>query len=899
MLKAFQPEEQNLDGAFSIEASAGTGKTHSITILWLRLLLEKGLPIESILISTFTRAATAELQDRLLGVLRKAKSSCEKMMAGCQPENVIDEIVLSVLKDPGRNMPKELHRALSDFDLAPIYTIHGVCQTLLSRLTLEMGGDPELNLRENDDELREILVEDLLMGETEAYDLKRVASIAKTVAAERGVDEKRVGYPPNPKVTKAEYEASRLFFQNMDFEEIGSHIEARSIGKSQRVFSSFADGVVSESLSEGVNNMLLEKFPEVIPNIKNVMTYQREILPTFTRRLIRAVRHDLQDRKREIGVRCFDDILIELREAIRSEGSDGPIGREVRKRYRAVIIDECQDNDGVQIEVFAKLFLSDDQGKTREPTQSMLVIGDPKQSIYRFRGSDLSSYGVLTQMMEKAPEMKTNWRSDRKLVEAMNQLFEGQESFPCSEKGQEIRYIEVESQADSRIRDPKSEEAILTIWSDKNDRNQAVEELASSFALECERLLSGEVEIVDRHDEKERWRPVRASDIAILAADHAHLSTMRKAIQKRGIPCQQSGRGLGKVIDSEEAMDVLMWLEALDAVMKGSGRQMTRMISLAATPLCGLSSGQCLKLAESPELQADMMMKLKKEAEALQREGPLPVLVRKISSSEHLQWNLSLRDGERRFTNWRQLGVTLQDEWATGLISPGQLASRLARRMATGNDNEEMMRLETDLEAVQLVTIHSSKGLEYPIVFCPTPWHLRSQQSRKNKTQVAVVRHAEGSYLDAGSESFASMVETQLRQEDEELDRLLYVSLTRPRHRLYMGMAPVTCKIASHQNGAERSPIARLMKLGGDFSKWEKNLPWPIVDFPEEEAVYQPPSDEEEDVVFQGLPEVDPWRGPVFRTSSYSSLSGGMSTHRTTMKCCLNRLNRSVLTRDV
>ena len=875
MMTEFNPEEQTLVGAHSIEASAGTGKTYSITILWLRMLLEEGLSIDQILISTFTKAATAELQERLLAALREAKAAVQRLKGEGEGEadNMVEGVVARAIKG-GVDVEFLLDKALSNFDLAPIFTIHGFCQTLLSRMALEMGGDPDLELVENDDEFRKTLVEDLMMMERNhaPFDMKKAHQIAKVIAEEMGVEHKNLHMPPEPNVTKKDYiQAMKSLTEELPVDDILENINAGSRNKTRRILSGLCEGVMTETFSANVVETISSNYPTVWKNILIIRDYPTGLRNAFVRNLVHNVRNDLQRKKVEAGVRCFNDILIDLRNAIRAEGENGPIGKSVRNRYQAVIIDECQDSDGVQIEVFKKLFLSDDD--VNKAQRSLIVIGDPKQSIYRFRGADLASYCELTDSMREAPEMRTNHRSDPSLVRAINDLYKGKEQFA----GERIKYVAVSAAKEDRIVDKKRPKPAYTIWSDLPRKNPALSDICAQFAREANRILNGRVQIKDR--ESDKMRPVEANDIAVLAESHSTLSVVRRALQRAGVPCQQSGRGLGKVIESEEANDLQIWLEALDAVSTGSGRQMSKIQTFAASPLHGLGAKSCLELSESPEQQSQLITELKKEAKAFLHEGPLPVLTRRISQIENLTRNLGFKDGERRITNWRHLATTLQSDWMSGLRSLGPLSAKMGRRISTQSENEEMMRLETDLPAVQLVTLHGSKGLEYPIVFCPSLWAMKSQSFRKSNTQVAVLRKTDGSLLDTGSEDFEARRDDMLMQEDEELDRLLYVALTRPRHRLYIGMAPVESGKGNHQNGAERSSIAKLMRIQElEFSEWKEEVSkfWPILEMTPSEKRSEDLSSSGSKSILHRPPEVDPWKNPlIYRTSSYSSLSAG------------------------
>ena len=189
----FDPRTQALSGTTSIEASAGTGKTYSITLLWLRLLIERGLRVDQILVSTFTQAATAELRERLLASLRRAVAATQVIAEGQTPDEGDEARVVSgwlhseakpSLESPA-SLTRRLTESLSAFDLAPIQTIHGFCQSLLGRHSLELACDPDLRLQEGCDTLVEQITDDYLMesSDLQAPEVATLRRLAKTLQA--------------------------------------------------------------------------------------------------------------------------------------------------------------------------------------------------------------------------------------------------------------------------------------------------------------------------------------------------------------------------------------------------------------------------------------------------------------------------------------------------------------------------------------------------------------------------------------------------------------------------------------------------------------------------------------------------------------------------------------------
>ena len=809
----FDPLTQELKGAHSVEASAGTGKTYLITLLWLRLLVENELRVDQILVGTFTKAATAELRERLLLSLRRALEAARSIAAQVPPTDSIETRILlqATVNQPGLAVAQveRLTRALSGFDLAPISTLHGFCQSLISRHALELGCDPSLTLVENCDEILGEITGDTLMelSDTMKPDIKSLQQVARAL-------QKR----PTARLLSMEKTSAELDKKLAELKEeiaaIGPDLARKIVNKAIR------DAVTGKlekliktgewiDLSDPQKKILPPNFTTLWAQFDTV-SRQRQHLPENT--LALRIQTCLPERKNQSGVRSFDDILITVQKALADQTSEGRLAKAVRRRLRAAIIDESQDSDTVQIEVFQRLFI-------HPSTVSFLVIGDPKQSIYRFRGADLASYKRLARATQSTPQLTINYRSDGPLVDALNQLYGPNFLFPDSlVDDQPIAYIPVTAREPlQRIFDPKITSSVLLHWSSESDREFAKLRIASWVAEEIARLLRDDVAIEDRHSGNQRR--ITYGDIAVLASGHRDLRLIRRQLTRLGIPCQSSGSGLGSVFDSNEARDLVSWLEVLSA-LKQKGELLGKFSAFLGTPLGAMSSPEILLFQADLGKQASLCDQFQKTLLEFNRAGPLTPLLRQLTLETIFKLNLSYAEGERRFTNWRQLGTLLQSQFERGLKSPESLAAWLTAQIAllpesTDDEASEstLMRLETDSAAVQLTTIHGSKGLEYPVVFCPFLWDVRSRKHRSS-ARLAEARVADNWIIDVGSPDFEQNLTTAFLQEDEEEHRKLYVALTRARHRLYLGIAPVKESASGHKNSASVSALVSLPGLG-------------------------------------------------------------------------------------
>ncbi len=857
--RTFDATSQPLRGVHVIEASAGTGKTHSITLLWLRLLVERQLRVDQILVTTFTRAAAAELRDRLLASLRRALAAVRHQGHPDEPEA---EIMLRAQElQPSEQLEARLQRALSSFDLAPVHTIHGFCESLINRHALELGCDPDLSLVDDASPILRELVDDRLMRDAARTLLDptlalRVASVAAANPLAVLLE------PVSPEWVT---ERSRQLILPM-VDRVGTlAIPSRSLSSIQRKLLELIESGKWEAFRPPQKEYLGPLMGELSSRIKAVRDLHRALGAARLAPIARAVQKEYRARKAAARLRTFDDILLTVHRGL-STSEDGSLERSVRERYRAAIVDECQDCDTIQIEVFRLLF---------SHTDSFLVIGDPKQSIYRFRGADLQSYQLLAEGTQSAGELTTNYRSDAALVDALNRLYAPHPEFHGPSGEAPYRYVEVSAAAPpSRINDARAIGPLFLLYSDAGERHLAKRELARQLAVEFRRLLDERVTIVDRFTNRER--PLVASDLAVLATSHADLGIVRRALVGQDIPCEQVGASLGSVYLSDEALDISTWFAAVQALTERT-EPLAAMLAFAACPLIGMAPDELVRFRQDEALQIALAESLLSDFERLPFIGPLPLLRRYWDDPQGIGARLGGRDGERRMANWRQLGCLLQAEWAAGRAGWNELSQWLDRRRADppGEGAGALMKLETDRPAAQLATVFAAKGLEYPVVGCPFLWHRRSHQPRSQGV-AAVLRTEAGIVLDVGSPDFVAHCDRVQALDDDEQERILYVALTRARHRVYLGLAPVEAS-RGHDNAARDSVLVRLLGLDQTPSdQWPRLSPIsPLRLRPQATPVARDGQDAAAPMQLAKPLEIELHRGPLLRCTSYSALTRG------------------------
>ncbi|MHB8689678.1 MAG: UvrD-helicase domain-containing protein [Solirubrobacteraceae bacterium] len=521
-------------------------------------------------------------------------------------------------------------------------------------------------------------------------------------------------------------------------------------------------------------------------------------------RLAQAARDEFERRKRASAVMTFDDLLTRLNAALEGPGGDVTAAR-LRQRYDVVLVDEFQDTDPVQWEIM-RLAFGHDQG-------TLVLIADPKQAIYAFRGADVYSYLAAAHAAGSRATLRINWRSDQGLLDAYDALFEG------TRLGHEgIAYRTVKAAppgASPRLLGGAGGSAstplrLRIVRRDSVEQTQygyavkgsARAHIARDVAEQVVELLSSGASI-ERRSESGELRdsaPVRPGDIAVLVPTNRQAAQIRTALEQAGVPAVINGAG--SVFETEPAGDWLRLLEALER--PGSA---ARAHSAALTCFVGWSAEQ-LAMASEEELEG-VHQRLHDWARVLRSSG-VAALLELIAARERLPARvLSESDGERRLTDLRHLGQLLHAEAQAEQLGTTALTAWLRRRIAeasedTGNELRSR-RLESDSEAVQVLTIHRSKGLEFGIVMLPFLWEPGYIPDGANPVFFHDPDAGDVLTIDValeGQEYDRHRSQHVIERRGEDL-RLAYVALTRARHQAIVWWA------GSYD--ARDSPLGRLL----------------------------------------------------------------------------------------
>jgi exodeoxyribonuclease V beta subunit len=497
---------------------------------------------------------------------------------------------------------------------------------------------------------------------------------------------------------------------------------------------------------------------------------EQSTLPAMRARLADAVRRELDRRKQRAGVITYDDLLTHLDRTLARPGGN-EVARRLQHRFAVVLVDEFQDTDPVQWNIMRRAF----GGGT------LVLIGDPKQAIYAFRGADVYAYLDAARQATTQATLEVNWRSDQGLIDAYDALFGGTKlghegivyrQVRATEANQQARLSGAPENAPLRIRVAhRDEPGIGTTPRGYALTTPAREYIAKDVAADLVRLLNSGA-LVD-------GKPVEPSHVAVLVQTNRAAAQVRDALGDAGVPAVINGAG--SVFATPQARE---WLRLLEAIERPTSPP--RAHAAAFTPFLGWSAARIAGAAE--EDWEAVHRRLHDWARVL-RAGGVASLSETITLAEGLPERvLAAADGERRLTDLRHVGQLLHAAATTEQLGTTALVAWLRRRIAEADqdtsDEDRSRRLESDAQAVQVLTVHRSKGLEFGIVYYPQLW-----EPGYIPTGLPVAYHdpdaGDRRTIDVGLEGpdFERHKQQHLVEERGEDLRLAYVALTRAKHQ--------------------------------------------------------------------------------------------------------------------
>lgn len=786
-MKPFDVKNIILQDKNLIEASAGTGKTFSIGILTLRLILEKEILIEEILMVTFTNSAVAELEIRTRNFLKSALFS---ISANSEVDSTIKFIIERAVKNLGKEKVKELlSNAILFLDETSIYTIHGFCQLTLSEFAFETKQLFNAELVENQTSIIEKAVNEFWRNEITTLDL----SIIELLKEKKFSREMLVDFANNIfngkklsigntidrnnilseiKRYKSEIEINEKQLEDVINENWETIIHVK-IHKGTNIFRSIAKGqqffkeAVLISYNKDKLPKAFENLPFLISPIDSILdakntfnNYKLDVFIDFLSRSENFLRTEVEQKKNRNQVLSFSDLINKLHTSLVVDTNE-ILKQKLCGKYKAVFIDEFQDTDHLQYEIFHKAFVE-------ECDSIVFFIGDPKQSIYAWRGADLKTYvKAQKDVGDNKFTMTSNFRSTPKLISAMNDFFKSGQSCIsdistnsdpfCSE---EIKYENVDSGNTSlgvlanKIGESTSFDII----------NHPEEEKKKDYLFEA----AGR-EIIDllsnHYLEKDGIKIiVKPKNICVLVRGNSETKIMKNILSQYSIPAIIIDDT--KIMDTGEARDLFYILYAIE---KLDSRSISRALLNSFTNY-GISDIERIDLDYHKQIFLELQ-------DIWEKSGVYSVILNFISKYNVRELLLSGNNprGNRTYSNLMQLAEILNEKEFNNSFSSENLLDWFQKsREGLESMNSYEQRIESDGDAVEIMTIHKSKGLSFDIVILPDI-NLKTQNS--NKHDSITYLNDDGFYVSYHKTD--DELEMYNFQSEQENRRLLYVAITR------------------------------------------------------------------------------------------------------------------------
>ena len=741
-----------------IEASAGTGKTFSIERIVVRLLCDIAEPSftpQKLLVVTFTKAATAELNRRLKATLSSAYDHLSKaleILEGANKNASLDnetDAVTRALNALGEfkffknteevslermtKIHQRASEALRQFDQATITTIHGFCQRMLERHPLSGLTPTQVECIDRDDELRE-----------------QAVYAAKTARLSS---------------TKPLTEACR-----------------------KAIFNQPLEGLLAEVMRHPeIDDTQLTTLPEGLEIANQDVALEiAQVLADARRRLIEA--------KKAAGVRTQNDLLFEMREAVKKPA----FAAAVREAYRAVLIDEFQDTDQCQFEIFDTLFMSGvDQANDHEH-RSLVFVGDPKQAIYRFRGADIEAYRRAKKAVAHTYQLNKNWRTTKKLIDILNTIFK-----PCGTQiGTEDRFT-LERYTDVEAADVSETHAYPLRNQDGTEQSVLTIQIGNEKWKQDDRIQSMKADILKRlaNDQiktKEGLRALKPSDIAILVHKNADIQAINDCF---GRDLLTTGSQKVSIYATQAARDTLSLLHAL-----AQPHNEKRFIAAMTCLLTGMCLAELVPDPKNPKAaynkRTQGRLLLQTFMQQLESDGFLFAFERFLDNRDYVTRMRSDAHGQLNLSALRVISQRLDADWRRTHSIEVMAAHLSAAMNETDGDEpkeEDLVPPFDEGDAVTVLTMHKSKGLEFPVVYIPFI-DRQFYQCKINSIplKLLIEKHPEqiarwlGTTLTEADldDNIREVMHQENRDTLEEAMRLLYVAMTRAKCKLILGLSP-------------------------------------------------------------------------------------------------------------
>ena len=812
-----------LTGLQLIEASAGTGKTYTIANLYLRHVVE-GRTVGELLVVTFTKAATDELRGRIRARLfetldcldRHRRSEDAFLLALTERIRAQGQTALAV---------KRLRLAVRAMDESAIFTIHSFCQRALTELAFNSGQQFQMEVLTDDRALWDQAVADWWRRTGYPLDparLRLFSASLKDLPAFRELLAPLLGAQPRrliPEVGPLADVLDRFDALRPELGKLAERwrrererltavlLESPALSRGQK--SPYCPGTLTPALSIlddyfasdaqrpppdafaalTADSVAKHKLKKADPRLddpffvdcgeawRTLVRLKRDLRAAALAEAADFARAQVREAKQQAQTLSFDDLLTEMHRALL--GPNGAtLADALRQQFPVAMIDEFQDTDPVQYGIFRQLYLG-------RPELGLIMIGDPKQAIYSFRGGDIFTYMQAKSDLGdngRLYTLTTNWRSTPGIVNAVNRLF-GRRARDAFVYGDTIPFeaVAAADRTHRRLCESGAPLPALTLWTLPEARTAQGEPKALSkedardlchaaVANEIARLIAGARAGRTRLGD----RPLEPKDIAVLVRTSYEAKELRDALAGRGVNAVSVARE--GVFESAEAAALETLLQA---VLNPRDRDLARLA--LTSPLLGHAYAEVERISQGENDWATWTDRLLQLHQTWQRRGFMPMFQQLLRTLEIPRALSRTALAERRLTNLLHLGELIQQASKAHAGMDALLAWYRQQRTASASEEAEL-RLESDEALVQIVTIHASKGLEYPVVFVPYLWGCKPRTLDGlldfHRDRVAC--------LDAGSDDIQSHLMLAEQERLAEDVRLAYVALTRAESALYL-----------------------------------------------------------------------------------------------------------------
>ncbi|MBT5436633.1 MAG: exodeoxyribonuclease V subunit beta [Methylococcales bacterium] len=851
-----------LPGINLIEANAGTGKTYTIAMLFLRFIVEHGFLIDQLLVVTFTHAAAAELKERIRLRLSEIYHCISVEKTGLddttsqwlQGLELEESVVLQRLKT-----------ALLDLDQSAVFTIHGFCYKTLQEFAVESKQLFELDLIGDSRSIRQQLADDFwrqtiypLAPHEGAILTAQYDNPTALLASINGVGGGVTVYPETQSLTacltqvraakdelKCQFElylhtlseavTQPFFKKTFQAQFLSSHKAIQQWLTTERLtFPLEALNTLSyQGVLEGLNGQKfrttktqigLDRKIDYVADLGIHFGAVEKVIETSEfahitlRGLLLAYIRNKEDAVLEQIQSASFDCLIGRLANLMVQADGITLKKALQKRYQVALIDEFQDTDQQQWTIFSQLFAQE--------KHFLYLIGDPKQAIYKFRGADVFSYFNAAKLAHRQYTLTDNWRSSPRMVGAVNTIFESQDNVFLLNG---LSYQSCQTALSDVANCFKSGGHRLpgmVLWQLGCNAENSSGFLKSTNA-QMQISVAVVNEIIDLLTPGNAFEKsieglttaIAPKDIAILVRSNAQAIDYQNLLREVGVPSVLNSAK--SVFETTEANEFYLILQAI--AQPNNTVLLKQFLTVA---WLNVSAPELISIVENDGLLGQWSSRLSEYYLIWKKQGLL-AMTYKLLAIEEVACKLSSCSAfERKMSNIFQLAELVQTAETQENLNINGTLDWLQRSIADLKYSEqELLRLESDEQAINILTVHRSKGLEFSVVFCPVLWQHNQHVQKEN----SVIQCHENDLMvaDLGSSKFEDRKQLALQESFAEDVRLSYVAMTRAKLRCYIGWANVRTK-----ENSNRSALAWLLfdapvnnsALSDDFSRQQGDL---------------------------------------------------------------------------